>query len=54
MRKLVDTFPKSMTERYFVVRTAIDLNLQHYAEHVVEIDAAAVRPRLRRQAKPPW
>jgi penicillin-binding protein 1A len=36
MRKLVDTFPKSVTERYFVVRTALDMNLQRYAEHVVE------------------
>ena len=32
MRKLVDTFPKSMTERVFVVRTALDINLQHAAE----------------------
>jgi len=36
MRKLVDTFPKSVTDRFFVVRTALDMNLQHYAEHVVE------------------
>ena len=36
MRKLVDTFPKSVTDRYFVVRTALDSNLQHYAEHEVE------------------
>src|SRR5580692_8068662 len=36
MRKLVDTFPKSITDRYFVVRTALDLNLQRYAEHEVE------------------
>ena len=36
MRKLVDTFPKSVTERFFVVRTAIDPNLQRYAEREVE------------------
>ena len=36
MKKLVDTFPKSMTDRFFVVRTALDINLQHYAEQRVE------------------
>lgn len=36
MRRLVDAFPKSVNERFFVVRTAIDMNLQHYANHVVE------------------
>src|SRR5262249_41668068 len=36
MRKLVDTFPKSMVERAFVVRTAIDINLQREAENAVE------------------
>jgi penicillin-binding protein 1A len=36
MRKLVDTFPKSVNESYFVVRTALDPNLQRYAEHEVE------------------
>src|SRR5271154_5218007 len=36
MRQLVDTFPKSVTDRYFVVRTALDTNLQHYAEHEIE------------------
>ncbi len=36
MKKLVDTFPKSMTERVFVVRTALDPNLQHEAETAVE------------------
>ena len=36
MRKLVDTFPKSVTESFFVVRTAIDPNLQRYAEREVE------------------
>jgi penicillin-binding protein 1A len=25
MRKLVDTFPKSVTDRFFVVRTALDM-----------------------------
>ena len=36
MRKLVDKFPKSVTESFFVVRTAIDPNLQRYAEREVE------------------
>ncbi len=36
MRKLVDTFPKSLNESFFIVRTAIDPNLQHYAEREVE------------------
>lgn len=36
MRKLVDTFPKSYTERVFVVRTAIDTNVQKAAEDAVE------------------
>ena len=36
MRKLVDTFPKSYTERVFVVRTAIDMNVQHAAEAAIE------------------
>ena len=36
MKKLVDTFPKSMTERVFVVRAALDPNLQHDAEQEVE------------------
>jgi penicillin-binding protein 1A len=36
MRKLVDTFPKSYTERVFVVRTAIDMNVQHAAEEAIE------------------
>jgi len=36
MRKLVDTLPKSVTDRFFVVRTALDSNLQRYAEHEVE------------------
>jgi len=36
MRKLVDTFPKSYSERVFVVRTAIDMNVQRAAETAVE------------------
>jgi len=36
MKKLVDTFPKSMSERVFVVRAALDLNLQRQAENAVE------------------
>src|SRR4051794_15804844 len=36
MRRLVDTFPKSYSERVFVVRTAIDMNVQHAAENAVE------------------
>jgi penicillin-binding protein 1A len=36
MRKLVDTFPKSMTERVFVVRTALDTNLQNNTDAAVE------------------
>ncbi|VIO65715.1 Penicillin-binding protein 1F [Bradyrhizobium ivorense] len=36
MRKLVDTFPRSYTERVFVVRTAIDMNVQKAAEEAIE------------------
>ena len=36
MRKLVDTFPKSYNERVFVVRTTIDMNVQHAAEAAIE------------------
>ncbi len=36
MKKLVDTFPKTMSERVFVVRTTLDPNLQHTAESAVE------------------
>ena len=36
MRKLVLTFPKNYTERVFVVRTAIDMNVQRTAEKTVE------------------
>ena len=49
MRKLVDTFPKSVSESFFVVRTALDPNLQRYAEREVEFGVAPIRPRLRRQ-----
>jgi penicillin-binding protein 1A len=36
MRKLVDTFPKSYTERVFVVRTSIDMTVQHAADEAIE------------------
>jgi penicillin-binding protein 1A len=36
VKQLVDTFPKSMTERVFVVRTALDTNLQKAADAAVE------------------
>src|SRR5690348_2871810 len=36
MRHLVDTFPKSVADRYFVVRTALDRDLQRYADRAVE------------------
>ncbi len=36
MRRLVSTFPKSYVERVFVVRTAIDMNVQRAAEDAVE------------------
>src|SRR5436309_12593964 len=36
MKKLVETFPKSLTERAFVVRTAIDMNVQRNTESAVE------------------
>jgi len=36
MKKLVDTFPKSMSERVFVVRTALDTNLQNNADIAIE------------------
>src|SRR5437868_1385084 len=36
MKKLVDTFPKSMSERAFVVRTAIDINVQRAMESAIE------------------
>jgi penicillin-binding protein 1A len=36
MKKLVDTFPKSVSERVFVVRTGLDVNLQRVAEDSLE------------------
>src|SRR5213079_1104327 len=36
MKKLVETFPKSLTERAFVVRTAIDIGVQRNAESAIE------------------
>jgi penicillin-binding protein 1A len=36
MKKLVGTFPKTMTERVFLVRTALDTGLQRAAETAVE------------------
>ena len=36
VRKLVDTFPKSYNERVFVVRTALDMNVQRSAEEAIE------------------
>jgi penicillin-binding protein 1A len=36
VKKLVDTFPKAMTERVFVVRTALDTNLQKAADQAIE------------------
>jgi penicillin-binding protein 1A len=36
MKKLVEKMPKTMTERVFVVRTALDSNLQRQAETSVE------------------
>jgi len=36
MKKLVSTFPKSMTERVFLVRTSLDSSLQYAADMAVE------------------
>jgi penicillin-binding protein 1A len=36
VRKIVDTLPKSVSERVFVVRTALDVNLQRHSEAAVE------------------
>ncbi len=36
MKKLVSTFPKSMTERVFTVRTALDTGIQRQTEIAVE------------------
>ena len=36
MKRLVNTFPKSMTERVFLVRTSLDSALQHAADTAVD------------------
>jgi penicillin-binding protein 1A len=36
VKKIVDTFPKSVSERVFEVRTAIDINLQRETENAIE------------------
>jgi penicillin-binding protein 1A len=36
MKSIVDTLPKSMTDRVFVVRTALDANIQHAMEAAIE------------------
>jgi penicillin-binding protein 1A len=36
MKKLADKLPKNVTERVFVVRTGLDVNLQRQAENAVE------------------
>jgi penicillin-binding protein 1A len=36
MKKLVATFPKSLHERVFIVRTGLDVNLQRHAETTIE------------------
>lgn len=36
LKKLVDKLPKSVTERVFIVRTGLDVNLQRQAENAVE------------------
>ena len=53
MKKLVDTFPKSMSERVFVVRTALDVNLQHAAENAVENSLRQYGQRIQRASRPP-
>ena len=50
VKKIVDTLPKACNERVFVVRTALDVNLQRDAEQRGRIEAARIRPRIRRQA----
>ena len=49
MRRLVETFPKSVTARSFVVRTALDSNLQQLRRARDRIRTAPIRARLRRQ-----
>jgi penicillin-binding protein 1A len=36
LKKLVDKFPKNITERTFIARTALDMNLQRAADNAVE------------------
>jgi penicillin-binding protein 1A len=36
MKKLVATFPKSLNERVFIVRTGLDVNLQRESDNIVE------------------
>ncbi|MFN3350880.1 transglycosylase domain-containing protein [Pseudorhodoplanes sp.] len=36
MKKLVDQLPKTVTERVFIVRTGLDVNLQRQSENAVE------------------
>src|SRR5690606_25210591 len=36
MKKLVETLPKSLTERVFIVRTGLDSSIQREAENAVE------------------
>ena len=49
MRKLVDTFPKSVNEQFFVVRTALELESSALRPAHDRIGVAAVRPRLWRK-----
>ncbi len=53
MRKLVDTFPKSYVERVFVVRTAIDMNVQRAAEAAVGKPACASSAATIMRRRPP-
>ena len=50
MKKLVATFPKSMHERVFVVRTGLDVNLQRESENAVESMLRQYGDDYRRQA----
>ena len=50
MKKLVDTFPRTIADRAFVVRTALDPGLQRAAEDAIENSIRQYRPRLPRQA----
>jgi penicillin-binding protein 1A len=36
LKKLVDKFPKNITERTFIARTALDMNLQRAADNAIE------------------